>query len=179
MPLGSGPGGARHGENPARRFLAMLGPGLITGAADDDPSGIGTYTAAGASLGLATLWTAALTLPLMAVVQYVCAKIGMVSGMGLAGVLRKNYSRGLLYPAIFGLLIANTMQSQQRGELAEQLQKALDARVVIEQAKGVLMAREGLAARDAYERMRADARRERRRLRDVAEEVIARNRAGS
>lgn len=63
----------------------MLGTGLITGASDDDPSGIGTYSIAGASLGFATLWTPIITLPLMAVVQFICAKVGMVSGRGLAG----------------------------------------------------------------------------------------------
>jgi NRAMP (natural resistance-associated macrophage protein)-like metal ion transporter len=109
MPRGDRARRARRRGNPVRRFLRTLGPGLITGAADDDPSGIGTYTAAGASLGFATLWTAALTLPLMAVVQYVCAKIGMVSGMGLAGVLRRNYPRRLLYPAVLALVAANTI----------------------------------------------------------------------
>jgi NRAMP (natural resistance-associated macrophage protein)-like metal ion transporter len=98
-------------RNPLRRFLKLLGPGLITGASDDDPSGIGTYTSAGASLGFVTLWTAILTLPLMAVVQFTCAKIGMVSGMGLAGVLRKNYPRWLLYFAILGLVVANTINA--------------------------------------------------------------------
>ncbi len=80
-------------KNPIKRFLLVLGPGLITGAADDDPSGIGTYTATGASFGFATLWTAPLTLPMMAAVQFICAKIDMVSGMGLARVLRKYYPR--------------------------------------------------------------------------------------
>lgn len=98
-------------RNPLRRLLKVLGPGLITGASDDDPSGIGTYTSAGASLGLATLWTAVLTLPLMAVVQFVCAKIGMVTGTGLAGVLRKHYPRWLLYFAITGLVVANTINA--------------------------------------------------------------------
>ena len=98
-------------RNPIKRFLKMLGPGLVTGAADDDPSGIGTYSQAGASLGFATLWTAIITFPLMAVVQFLCAKIGMVSGMGLAGVLRQHYSRAVLYPAIFGLVVANTINA--------------------------------------------------------------------
>ena len=89
----------------------MLGPGLITGASDDDPSGIGTYSIAGASLGLATLWTAVVTLPLMAVVQYLCAKIALVSGRGLAGVLRVHYPRKLLYPAIASLVVANTINA--------------------------------------------------------------------
>src|SRR5207302_3153332 len=64
--------------NPVKRFLKILGPGLITGASDDDPSGIGTYAVAGASLGYSTLWTALVTLPLMAAVQFICAKVGMV-----------------------------------------------------------------------------------------------------
>jgi len=89
------------------RLFDELGPGLITGAADDDPSGIATYSIAGASLGFITLWTAVITWPLMSVVQFLCAKIGMVSGMGLAGVLRTHYSRAVLYPAVIGLLIAN------------------------------------------------------------------------
>jgi NRAMP (natural resistance-associated macrophage protein)-like metal ion transporter len=97
--------------NPVKRFFKLLGPGLITGAADDDPSGIGTYSTAGASLGFATLWTAIITLPLMAVVQFVCAKIGMVTGRGLAGVLLHHYSRKLLYAAVLCLFIANTINA--------------------------------------------------------------------
>jgi NRAMP (natural resistance-associated macrophage protein)-like metal ion transporter len=95
--------------NPIRRFLKILGPGFISGAADDDPSGIGTYATAGASLGFATLWTALLTFPLMAAVQLVCAKIGMVTGKGLAGVLRQHYPRWLLYSAVIALFVANTI----------------------------------------------------------------------
>jgi len=94
-----------------KRFLRSLGPGLITGASDDDPSGIGTYSVAGASLGLATLWTALLTLPLMIAVQYICAKIGMVSGRGLAGVLRTFYPRSVLYPAVACLVVANAINA--------------------------------------------------------------------
>jgi NRAMP (natural resistance-associated macrophage protein)-like metal ion transporter len=98
-------------RNPVRRFLGILGPGLITGASDDDPSGIGTYALAGASLGFATLWTALLTFPMMAVVQFVCAKIGMVTGEGLARVLRRHYPRALLYPVVAALVIANTINA--------------------------------------------------------------------
>jgi len=98
-------------KNPIKRFLMILGPGLITGASDDDPSGIGTYTTAGASLGFATLWTAPVTLPMMAAVQFICAKIGMVSGMGLGGVLRKYYPRWVVYMAISLLVIANTINA--------------------------------------------------------------------
>jgi len=101
------PGVSKSGR--VRSFLKSLGPGLITGAADDDPSGIGTYAAAGASFGLATLWTACLTFPFMAAVQHICARIGMVSGRGLAGVLRKQYSTSILYPAIFLLVAANVI----------------------------------------------------------------------
>ncbi len=95
-------------ESPIKHFLKILGPGLITGASDDDPSGIGTYTTAGASLGFATLWTALFTFPLMAVVQYLCAKVGMVSGRGLAGVLKRHYSPWVLYLAVIGLLLATS-----------------------------------------------------------------------
>ena len=71
-----------------RRFFSVLGPGLVTGAADDDPSGIATYSIAGAQLGTSLLWTALLTWPLMAAVQVMCARIGMVRGEGLAAALR-------------------------------------------------------------------------------------------
>lgn len=96
-------------RNPIRRVLLILGPGFVSGSADDDPSGIGTYATAGASLGFAMLWTALLTFPLMAAVQLVCAKIGMVTGRGLAGVLRRHYPRPLLYAAVGGLFVANTI----------------------------------------------------------------------
>ncbi len=93
----------------ARRFLDGLGPGLIAGAADDDPSGISTYSTAGAAFGFATLWTALFSFPLMVAVQLMCARIGMVSGRGLANVLRKFYSRPLLLFALSLLLVANTV----------------------------------------------------------------------
>src|SRR6059058_2409148 len=93
------------------RFLRLLGPGFVTGASDDDPSGIGTYAVAGASLGFATLWTALFTLPLMIAALLTCARIGMVSGMGLASVLRRHYARNLLYLTVFGLVVANTINA--------------------------------------------------------------------
>jgi len=98
-------------RNPLKRFLMVMGPGLVTGASDDDPSGIGTYTTAGASLGLATLWTAIVTLPMMAAIQFICAKIGMVCGTGLAGVLRKHYPRWVVIVAISLLMISNTINA--------------------------------------------------------------------
>jgi NRAMP (natural resistance-associated macrophage protein)-like metal ion transporter len=94
-----------------KRFLRVLGPGLITGASDDDPSGIGTYAIAGASFGFNTLWMALVTLPMMASVQYMCAKIGMVSGRGLAGVLKTHYPRNLVYVTVFALVIANSINA--------------------------------------------------------------------
>ena len=94
-----------------KRFFKLLGPGLITGASDDDPSGIGTYAVAGASLGFATLWTALFTLPLMIAALLTCARIGMVSGMGLAAVLRRHYARNLLYLTVIGLVIENTINA--------------------------------------------------------------------
>lgn len=79
------------------RFWSKLGPGLITGASDDDPSGIATYSQAGAQFGLATLWTALLTFPLMSAIQEMCARIGMVTAQGLTGTLKKHYPRPVLY----------------------------------------------------------------------------------
>lgn len=101
----------RRESNPLKKLLKIIGPGFITGASDDDPSGIGTYATAGASFGFATLWLALFTFPLMAAVQFICAKVGMVTGKGLAGVLREHYSAKLLYPAVFALLIANTINA--------------------------------------------------------------------
>lgn len=79
------------------RFWKILGPGLITGASDDDPSGIATYSQAGAAYGLSTLWTAIVTFPLMAAIQEICARIGIVTAIGLTGNLKKNYSKTVLY----------------------------------------------------------------------------------
>ena len=92
-----------------RAFLAALGPGVITGAADDDPSGIATYSIAGAQLGTSLLWTALLTWPLMASVQMMCARIGMVTGEGLAGALCKKIPRPLVLAAVYALLAANIL----------------------------------------------------------------------
>jgi NRAMP (natural resistance-associated macrophage protein)-like metal ion transporter len=94
-----------------KHLLKILGPGLITGASDDDPSGIGTYAAAGAQLGYATLWIALVTFPMMAAVQFICAKIGLVSGRGIAAVLRQHYPKPLLYVVVTALLVANTINA--------------------------------------------------------------------
>lgn len=80
-----------------KRFFSILGPGLITGASDDDPSGIATYSQAGAQFGFSTLWTALFTFPLMAALQGMCARIGLVTSQGLTVTLKKHYSKPLLY----------------------------------------------------------------------------------
>jgi NRAMP (natural resistance-associated macrophage protein)-like metal ion transporter len=94
---------------PYRRFFSSLGPGLITGAADDDPSGISTYSVAGAAFGYAPLWTALASFPLMTAVQLMCARLGMVTGLGLAGVIRRRYPRWVLWSACTLLVVANTI----------------------------------------------------------------------
>ena len=90
-------------------FFADLGPGLITGCADDDPSGISTYSMAGASFGYGLLWTALISFPLMVSVQMMCGRLGMVTGRGLAGVVRRRYSRWVLWSACSLLIIANVI----------------------------------------------------------------------
>jgi len=92
-----------------RELLRSLGPGIITGAADDDPSGIATYSIAGAQLGTKLLWTALLTWPLMAAVQMMCARIGKVTGQGLAANFKQRFPKWLLLAFVVALLIANTI----------------------------------------------------------------------
>ena len=92
-----------------RRFFGELGPGLITGAADDDPSGISTYSVTGASFGYAPLWTALFSFPLMVSVQLMCARLGMVTGRGLAGVIRRRYPPWVLWGACSLLIVANVV----------------------------------------------------------------------
>jgi NRAMP (natural resistance-associated macrophage protein)-like metal ion transporter len=116
----SDPQADRHSHNPVVRYFRVLGPGLITGASDDDPSGITTYSVAGATLGYGMLWTALATYPLMAAVQLVCARIGLVTGEGLAAVLRRHYPRPLLYAVCLLLLVANVFNiSADLGGMAE------------------------------------------------------------
>ena len=111
-----------------RRFFADLGPGLITGAADDDPSGISTYSVAGASFGYLPLWTALCSFPLMASVQLMCARLGMVTGLGLAGVIRRRYSRWVLWGACTLLVIANVINiAADLGGMAEATQMVIGA----------------------------------------------------
>lgn len=92
-----------------KKFFSVLGPGFITGAADDDPSGIVTYSQAGAQFGLGQLWTIFITIPLMIAVQEACGRIGIVTRKGLAQIIKENYSRKVLYFLVFLLLAANTI----------------------------------------------------------------------
>ena len=91
------------------RFLKILGPGIVTGAADDDPSGIATYSQAGAQFGLMMPWTMLFTFPLMTAVQEACVRIGAVTGKGLAAVVREHYPKKILYPIVFLVVCANTL----------------------------------------------------------------------
>ncbi len=95
-------------SNPAKRAAMVLGPGLITGASDDDPSGIATYAQTGASYGYTFLWTTIVMLPMMISIQYICARIGLVTGRGLANVFRQRYPRWILYPVVLAMVVANT-----------------------------------------------------------------------
>jgi Mn2+/Fe2+ NRAMP family transporter len=96
-------------DRPIRRILKAFGPGVITGAADDDPSGIATYSIAGAQLGTSLLWSASLTWPLMAAVQLACARIGMVTGQGLGAGLKKKFPGPVLVAVAGALFLANTI----------------------------------------------------------------------
>lgn len=107
----------------ARGYWKALGPGLTTGAADDDPSGIATYSQAGAGYGFNFLWTAAFTFPFMAVVQEMCARIGLVTGRGLAGNIRVYFPRWVLYSCTFLLFAANSLNiGADLGAMAKALQ---------------------------------------------------------
>ena len=96
-------------EGFVRTFFDKLGPGLISGAADDDPSGIATYSVTGASFGYGPLWTALFSFPLMVAVQLMCARLGMVTGRGLAAVIRHRYPRWVLWSACAVLIVANVI----------------------------------------------------------------------
>lgn len=92
-----------------KKFFKILGPGVITGAADDDPSGIATYSQTGAQFGYGQLWTAIFMLPFQTAVQEACARIGAVTGKGIAAVVRANYNKKVLYAVVLLVLIANTI----------------------------------------------------------------------
>jgi len=95
--------------NYLKKLYKKIGPGFVTGAADDDPSGVATYSQTGAIFGYSQLWLALFTFPFMIVIQQMCGRIGMVTGKGLAGVIHANYSKPVLYFAVSLLVIANTI----------------------------------------------------------------------
>ena len=103
-------------------FLARLGPGLITGASDDDPSGIGTYSQAGAQLGFGISWTMLLTYPLMAAIQEISARIGRVTGHGIAGNVCRNFPAPVMWSLVILLFVANTINvAADLGAMADSL----------------------------------------------------------
>jgi NRAMP (natural resistance-associated macrophage protein)-like metal ion transporter len=118
-------------NKPVRRrrfwmYLTLLGPGLTTGAADDDPSGIATYSQTGAQFGYGQLWTALYMLPFMMAVQEACARIGLVTGKGIAAVVKENYNRKVLYAVVGLVVIANTINiGADIGAMASALQLLL------------------------------------------------------
>jgi len=93
----------------AKKFLKIAGPGVITGAADDDPSGIATYTQTGAQFGYGQLWTVLLMLPFMTAIQEACARIGAVTGKGIAEVIKEHHGKKILYSILFLIIVANTV----------------------------------------------------------------------
>src|SRR3954462_5912169 len=97
--------------NPKPGFARALGLGVVTGAADDDCSAIGTYSSAGAQFGPAILWTAPVMLPMMFTVVYLSSKLGQVTGKGLFHAIKENYPRWVLWPALIGVLIGNVIEA--------------------------------------------------------------------
>lgn len=111
------------------KFLTVLGPGLTTGAADDDPSGIATYSQTGAQFGYGQLWTALYMLPFMMAVQEACARIGIVKGKGIAAVVKEHYSRKILYGVVGLVVVANTINiGADIGAMASALQLLIPVR---------------------------------------------------
>lgn len=105
-----------------KKFFSLLGPGFVTGAADDDPSGIATYSQTGAMFGYSQLWTALFTFPFMAVVQEMCGRIGLITGKGLTGVIKKHYSSRILMGTVILLFLANIINiGADLGAMAESL----------------------------------------------------------
>ena len=94
-----------------RSLLGVVLPGLITGAANDDPCAVGTYAQAGAAFGFSFLWTAPFTFPMIAATVYLCSKLSLVTGKGIAGIVRDYYPRWLLYSLVIGVLVANIIEA--------------------------------------------------------------------
>src|SRR5680860_686679 len=119
-------------RNRFSRFLRVLGPGVVTGAADDDPSGIATYSQAGAAYGLGFLWTFPFMYPLLIAVQESCSRIGAVTGKGLAAVIKENYNKKLLYMSVLLVVVANTINiGSDLGAMAATTQLFVDLPFVV------------------------------------------------
>jgi Mn2+/Fe2+ NRAMP family transporter len=103
---------AGSGSSTKPRLLQVLGPGLITGASDDDPSGVGTYSQAGAQLGFGISWTMVFTYPLMVAIQEISARVGRVTGRGLAGNICRHYPGWLLQSIVVLLFVANAINME-------------------------------------------------------------------
>jgi len=115
-----------------KRFLKIIGPGVITGAADDDPSGIATYSQTGAQFGYGQLWTVIITFPFLTGIQEACARIGAVTGQGLAAVIKKHYAKPILFVAVALMFIANTVNiGADIGALAAALQLILNVNFAV------------------------------------------------
>jgi NRAMP (natural resistance-associated macrophage protein)-like metal ion transporter len=115
-----------------KKKFRIFGPGIITGAADDDPSGIATYSQTGAQFGYGQLWTALFMLPLLVAIQEACARIGAVTGKGIAAVIKEHYSKKILYPVVLLVLIANTINiGADIGAMAEAAQLIVPVNFVI------------------------------------------------
>jgi NRAMP (natural resistance-associated macrophage protein)-like metal ion transporter len=115
-----------------KNYFRDLGPGLVTGAADNDPSGIATYTQTGAQFGYGQLWTAVFMLPMLIAIQEACARIGAVNGAGLAAVIKEHYSKKVLYCAVILVLIANTINiGADIGAMAASLQLLVPVNTVV------------------------------------------------
>ena len=118
--------------NKIKKIIKIFGPGVITGAADDDPSGIATYTQTGAKFGYGQLWTVIVMLPLMTAIQEACARIGAVTGHGLTTVIKANYSKKVLYAAVLLVVVANTINiGADIGALAAAAQLVIPVNFVI------------------------------------------------
>jgi Mn2+/Fe2+ NRAMP family transporter len=113
-----------------KQILKRFGPGIITGASDDDPSGIGTYTQAGALFGIRTLWTAPFSFPFMAAIQEISGRIGIVTGQGIASIIKKYYSKKILWACVSLLFVANTINiAADIGAMAQSLQLVIGGNV--------------------------------------------------
>jgi NRAMP (natural resistance-associated macrophage protein)-like metal ion transporter len=123
---------AKHSKNRFYKFLTILGPGLTTGAADDDPSGIATYSQTGAQFGYGQLWTALYMLPFMTAVQEACARIGLVTGKGISAVVKQHYSKSVLYAVVALVVVANTINiGADIGAMASAAQLLIPAPIVL------------------------------------------------